>query len=948
MFVAAGGSGGIGILAADAYEPDDSYTAATGILVGDAPQEHTIDPEGDVDWVSFTVGPGWVYTLETAPGSLGDEMDTVLYLYDSDGTTQIAWDDDGGSDGYSLIEYTSWTSKTVYAKVAGYGGGTGAYSIALTYDYLTTGRITGRVTDGADGIGGVTVWPYLWDGEYWVQQPFYADTAADGTYELTDLDPGTYRVGFESPPYPFFEEYWNDKPDVETADNVTVSAGATTSGIDAVLEAYGRITGTVTDGVDPIGSVWVDCYWDDPSMGGWSIYTADATGADGTYEIWGLLPGHSYYLKFDHAGGEYLVEWYDNEPDLTSATPIPVASGEHVADVDAVLAPAGRIIGTVRGPSMALLSGVLVQAFHWDDTYGYGEWAAGMYTGGDGMYFLGGLPAGTYRVRFDDGAGPYPVEWWDNVATAAEADDIAVTAGSDVLGIDAVLGSVTSNTAPVAVADSYVMQQDTILNEAAPGVLENDTDADGDALTAVKASNPSHGSVTLNTNGSFTYTPTTGFVGIDTFTYTANDGAAASAPAGVTIEVNGKPTTVPDSYSVQRDSVLNVPAPGVLSNDTDPEDDPIMAVLDSAPDHGEVTLDNDGSFTYTPDPGFVGTDSFGYVAYDNMQSGNSAEVTIEVTEEEPPPDLPDGCFRIAGDNRYLTSIKASQKGFPTGAKTVVIATGANWPDALGGSALAGAVDGPLLLTKPDTLPSEVWAEIDRLDATKAYILGSVDAVSSAVEYYLKTKGLAVTRLGGANRYETARKVADETLKLLGDDYQGHAFVATGLNFPDATGAAPLAAALGRPILLANVTAGTVYVPTKTTKVVILGSVAAVPAKVETYLNTKLGDANVDRLAGKNRYDTAAMAALLGVNAGMRWDGTGIATGLNFPDALSGGAMLGKFNSVMLLTRPDVLAGEARTKLYNNRNTIDTLFIFGDKNAVSLAVEAAAKSAATVK
>jgi hypothetical protein len=87
-----------------------------------------------------------------------------------------------------------------------------------------------------------------------------------------------------------------------------------------------------------------------------------------------------------------------------------------------------------------------------------------------------------------------------------------------------------------------------------------------------------------------------------------------------------------------------------------------------------------------------------------------------------------------------------------------------------------------------------------------------------------------------------------------------------------------------------------------------------------------------------------MAAQLGVSAGMRWDGTGLATGLNFPDALSGGAMLGKLNSVMLLTRPDLLSGEARTKLSTNRAVIGTLFIFGDTNAVSLDVENAAKAA----
>ena len=327
--------------------------------------------------------------------------------------------------------------------------------------------------------------------------------------------------------------------------------------------------------------------------------------------------------------------------------------------------------------------------------------------------------------------------------------------------------------------------------------------------------------------------------------------------------------------------------------------------------------------------------------------GNESEVTVGFTIELEP-GLDPGAHRVEGSNRYLTSIEASKRGFPDGAKVVVLAKGTDWPDALGGSALAGAVDGPLLLTREDALPYEVAREMRRLGATTVYVLGSEASISSGVVRALQDMGLTVNRRGGANRYETARLVAAETIKQLGSAYEGHAFVATGLNFPDAAAVAPVAAGLGRPILLANVTAGTVDVPTATSKVVILGSTAAVPASVESYLNRRLGSANVDRVGGLNRYATAAMIAQLGVDAGMRWDGTGLATGLNFPDALSGGAMLGKLNSVMLLTRPDVLAGEARTKLYNNRAVIDTLFIFGDTNAVSAAVEAAAKSAATVK
>ena len=93
--------------------------------------------------------------------------------------------------------------------------------------------------------------------------------------------------------------------------------------------------------------------------------------------------------------------------------------------------------------------------------------------------------------------------------------------------------------APVAVADSYSTAADTLLNVAAPGVLGNDTDANGDPLTATKVSDPAHGALTLNGNGSFTYTPAAGYHGPDSFTYKANDGHADSNIATVSITVDG-------------------------------------------------------------------------------------------------------------------------------------------------------------------------------------------------------------------------------------------------------------------------------------------------------------------------------------------------------------------------------------------------------------------------
>ena len=99
------------------------------------------------------------------------------------------------------------------------------------------------------------------------------------------------------------------------------------------------------------------------------------------------------------------------------------------------------------------------------------------------------------------------------------------------------------NNAPVAVNNSY-NAPNGILTVAAAGVLANDTDADGNSLTAVLVTAPAHGTVTLNPNGSFTYTPTSSFIGTDSFTYTANDGTLNSNIATVTITDNTAPTVV--------------------------------------------------------------------------------------------------------------------------------------------------------------------------------------------------------------------------------------------------------------------------------------------------------------------------------------------------------------------------------------------------------------------
>src|SRR5215207_3193852 len=211
----------------------------------------------------------------------------------------------------------------------------------------------------------------------------------------------------------------------------------------------------------------------------------------------------------------------------------------------------------------------------------------------------------------------------DLAATKFNTDNVAV-----------LLNSTVTNQAPVAAGDAFSTAEDTVLTVAAPGVLGNDAAPDGNPLTAVLMTGPSHGSLTLNANGSFSYTPAADFSGSDSFTYGASDGTLTSNVATVAISVsavNDVPVAAGDAFSTAEDTVLTVPAPGVLDNDSDPDGNPLTAVLVTGPSDGSLTLNANGSFSYTPAADFAGSDSFTYRASDGTLTSNVATVTITVT-----------------------------------------------------------------------------------------------------------------------------------------------------------------------------------------------------------------------------------------------------------------------------------------------------------------------------
>lgn len=194
------------------------------------------------------------------------------------------------------------------------------------------------------------------------------------------------------------------------------------------------------------------------------------------------------------------------------------------------------------------------------------------------------------------------------------------------------------NEKPDAHADEYVVhQRGTLAVPVGQGLLANDTDFEPGDLDVAAHTEPGHGELTAldPETGAFTYVPDPAWTGTDTFTYTTRDSqGAVSTPATVTIDVvNDPPSAVADSYT----TVPGVPfvvtaAEGLLRNDTDPEQDHLKVGTTFPAQHGEVAIDyDDGSFVYTPDAGFIGTDTFTYQARDaDWNQSAPATVTIVV------------------------------------------------------------------------------------------------------------------------------------------------------------------------------------------------------------------------------------------------------------------------------------------------------------------------------
>ncbi len=207
--------------------------------------------------------------------------------------------------------------------------------------------------------------------------------------------------------------------------------------------------------------------------------------------------------------------------------------------------------------------------------------------------------------------------------------------------------TVTITVAPAGTDDTFsVHAGQTATADAKTGLLANDH---GTGLTVTGNTKPAHGDLTVEQDGSYSYTPTAGYSGPDSFTYTAKDGDGATITGTVTITV--LPTAVADTVTATAGATTPGTAPGLLANDLGSD---LTVTGSTKPSHGDVVVAKDGSYTYTPAAGYSGPDSFTYTVTDGTGGTDTVTVTVNVA-----PLAKDDTVRVAAGNTYTADTRAT-------------------------------------------------------------------------------------------------------------------------------------------------------------------------------------------------------------------------------------------------------------------------------------------------
>ena len=343
------------------------------------------------------------------------------------------------------------------------------------------GSISGTVIEEGTGNPVTNCWVVVYDAATynWVEGE---NTDSSGNYTVGAIPTGTYKVEFSPNDGVHVREWYDDRPDFESADSVTVAAPEQVSINDAVLVVGGSISGTVTE--EGTGAPITSC-----SITAYDAATDDYlesgnTDSLGNYTIGGLVTGE-YKVRFSPYDEVHVREWYNDKPSQSSADPVPVNAPFDTGGVDAALAVGGSISGMVTEEGTGAPIGNC-------NIYAYdaatGEYITSVNTGTSGNYALYGLATGSYVVRFDPGDEVHVLEWYNDKPDKPSADPVSVTAPGDTPGINAELeaggtisGIVIDELTANPIVDCRVEVHDVAATQL-PGTApfaQGDTDASG-------------------------------------------------------------------------------------------------------------------------------------------------------------------------------------------------------------------------------------------------------------------------------------------------------------------------------------------------------------------------------------------------------------------------------------------------------------------------------------
>ena len=332
--------------------------------------------------------------------------------------------------------------------------GTATTSTGINAALVPAASISGTVTDDTTNqpVGEITVEAF--QGSTLVGS---ALTQSNGTYTVLDLAPGSYTVEFAPQGYgsQYATQWWNDVSSQSQASAVALTAGQQLLSINAALEELGSITGTVTaaTGGAPLSDICVDVFL---ASDIYDSVSDSCSETNGNYLVTGLATG-TYVVEFTDPNGNYSQQWYNGAATAESASPIEISTGNQTTGVNAAMATAGKISGTVTDTSSDPLSDVCVYAY----SVSTDQYSNGACTNSQGGYSIGGLVPGSYLVYFSSN-GNYLSEWYNNQTSESSANPLTVVA-AQVTQANAVLqaggtvsGTVEDATTSAPLADICV------------------------------------------------------------------------------------------------------------------------------------------------------------------------------------------------------------------------------------------------------------------------------------------------------------------------------------------------------------------------------------------------------------------------------------------------------------------------------------------------------------